>query len=234
MIKKILFVVLLVMPTLLLAQQFGEDIVTLRNGSVIRGIIIEQTPNESIRLQTRDGNIFVFTFDEIQTIGREMSGRNVQRRDRPIREFSEFNNPRGYFGEVALGAGAGTVYVIGVTDVSLSVINGFRFLPQFAIGLGVGVQSLSLSFGGFSYSSNAFPVFLHLRSDFLDRRISPFIVVNSGTTFSQPFAEVILGCSFSIGQRGRLSIGLRGKSVGYDMYYGGSVTTSGLSIGFSW
>ncbi len=47
------------------------DVVYLKNGSIIRGIIIEQIPNVSVKLKTRDGNIFVFKTDEIEKLTRE-------------------------------------------------------------------------------------------------------------------------------------------------------------------
>ena len=46
------------------AQQM-EDVVHLKNGSVIRGMIIEQVPDESLKIQTQDGSLFVYTMDEI-------------------------------------------------------------------------------------------------------------------------------------------------------------------------
>jgi len=36
------------------------DVVYLKNGSVITGSIIEQIPNETIKIQTRDGSVFVY------------------------------------------------------------------------------------------------------------------------------------------------------------------------------
>ncbi len=45
--------------------------VYLKNGSVIRGHIIEIIPNKTIRLQTIDGSIFVFKFDDIERYSQE-------------------------------------------------------------------------------------------------------------------------------------------------------------------
>jgi len=53
------------------AQQPMEDVVYLENGSVIRGTILEQTPGESLRIETRDGNTFVFDMEEVERITRE-------------------------------------------------------------------------------------------------------------------------------------------------------------------
>jgi hypothetical protein len=43
----------------------------LKNGSIIRGMIIEQVPNQSIKIQTKDRNVFVFKYDEIEKMTKE-------------------------------------------------------------------------------------------------------------------------------------------------------------------
>ena len=52
------------------AQQM-EDVVHLKNGGLVRGTIIEQIPGESLKIQTRDGNVFVYTMDEIAKMSKE-------------------------------------------------------------------------------------------------------------------------------------------------------------------
>jgi hypothetical protein len=52
------------------AQQY-EDVVYLKNGSVIHGIIIENVVGESIKIKTKDGNLFVFKMDEIDKMTKE-------------------------------------------------------------------------------------------------------------------------------------------------------------------
>lgn len=53
------------------SQGRTQDVVYLKNGSVIRGLIIEQVPNKSIKVQTRDESIFVYQMDEIEKLGKE-------------------------------------------------------------------------------------------------------------------------------------------------------------------
>lgn len=48
-----------------------QEVVYLKNGSVIRGTIIEQVPNQSLKIKTTDGNIFVFKIDEVEKITKE-------------------------------------------------------------------------------------------------------------------------------------------------------------------
>ncbi len=42
------------------------DVVHLKNGSVIKGLIIETIPNESIKIETADGSIFVYEMSEVE------------------------------------------------------------------------------------------------------------------------------------------------------------------------
>ncbi|MBN1181612.1 MAG: hypothetical protein JXB49_04935 [Bacteroidales bacterium] len=48
-----------------------RDIVYTKNGSIIKGIIIEQIPNISVKLQTLDGSIFIADDSDIEKISRE-------------------------------------------------------------------------------------------------------------------------------------------------------------------
>ena len=47
------------------AQSY-QDVVYLKNGSVIRGLIMEQVPSQSLKLVTPDGSTFFCTFDEVE------------------------------------------------------------------------------------------------------------------------------------------------------------------------
>lgn len=53
-----------------LAQSYKES-VYLKNGSVIKGVVLEQVPNVSLKVQTSDGSIFVFEMDQVEKITKE-------------------------------------------------------------------------------------------------------------------------------------------------------------------
>lgn len=48
--------------------QSMEDVVHLKDGSVVRGTIIEQVAGESLRIETAGGNVFAFSMDEVAEI----------------------------------------------------------------------------------------------------------------------------------------------------------------------
>jgi hypothetical protein len=47
------------------------DVVYLKNGSIIRGTIIEQVPGVSLKIETSDGSVFFYKMEEIEKITKE-------------------------------------------------------------------------------------------------------------------------------------------------------------------
>jgi hypothetical protein len=70
------------------SQSNYEDVVYLKNGSVIHGIIIEQIPNESIKIKSGQ-NIFVFQMSEIQKLTKE----ELKNADSQINQPTNNNSP---------------------------------------------------------------------------------------------------------------------------------------------
>jgi len=69
--KNLLFVFMLVFAFIVKAQGNLEEVIYLKNGSVIRGTIVEQIPNQTVKIQTKDGNVFVYNFSEVEKITKE-------------------------------------------------------------------------------------------------------------------------------------------------------------------
>ncbi|MDI6766554.1 MAG: hypothetical protein QME52_07000 [Bacteroidota bacterium] len=65
---KILFLILVsaFITTSSFTQDKAKDVIYLKNGSIIRGTIIEVIPNQSIKIKTSDENIFVFKMEEVE------------------------------------------------------------------------------------------------------------------------------------------------------------------------
>lgn len=53
-------------PSSVNAQQQEEDVVYLKDGSILRGTVIEDVIGESLRIRTRDGNVFRIAYDRIE------------------------------------------------------------------------------------------------------------------------------------------------------------------------
>jgi hypothetical protein len=169
--KKILvLLVLLASSSLIFAQQNYQDVVYLKNGSIIRGTIIEQVPNQSIKIETADRSVFVYQLSEIERITKE-AVRTYTQTETP--EEQTFN---GYSGMLEIGYGNGILdYEAYVT--SLTSINGYRFNPYIAIGAGTGFKA------NWANSDFYIPVFLNVRVNFLRGKISPYLSLNAGYDF---------------------------------------------------
>ncbi len=63
-------VVLSLVPNPADAQEL-EDVVYLKDGSILRGTIVETVPDESILIRTRDGNQFRISWDRIERMTKE-------------------------------------------------------------------------------------------------------------------------------------------------------------------
>jgi len=156
--KELLILLLLAMSSILVsAQGKYQDVVYLKNGSVIRGLIVEQVPNISIKIVTADKNLFVYKMDEIEKITKEQA----------VKKGSGSGGlTKGYVGIVEAGYQAG-IGDHGAGRLKVNVINGYQFNPYFSAGVGIGLR----------YYTNAdaawLPLFLDLRANFMDGPISP-------------------------------------------------------------
>ena len=146
-----------------------EEVIYLKNGSVIHGVIIEQVPNLSVKIQTYDGNIFVYKMDEIAKITKESTlktstnrkddyktvlNKNSEKRNSNFQPHYEFMAEGGYF----LGIGNYSAPPIfpsnnpfgnyGEPDVvkniesgySLRTIHSYAISESFLLGAGIGVD----------------------------------------------------------------------------------------------
>jgi len=63
-------IILLILCCALFAKEY-IDVVYLKNGSIIKGVIIEQIPSQTIKIKTAGGSVFVYQMDEVVKIVKE-------------------------------------------------------------------------------------------------------------------------------------------------------------------
>jgi len=142
----LLMLCVLLFPAVLFAYTYTEseyqDVVYLKNGSVIHGVIIEQIPNVSVKIKTETGDIWVFSYDEIEKITKEETGGVV------IPEMQTWKYPeipgkidrKGFLGFLNMG----WFFTLGRKDyqergggvITFSTVNGIGLGPVF-IGAGI-------------------------------------------------------------------------------------------------
>jgi len=70
--KKIYFLIcILCFSAMSIQAQNLKDVVYLKNGGIIHGVIIEQIPNQSIKIKTNDGNLFFYNLTEVEKMEKE-------------------------------------------------------------------------------------------------------------------------------------------------------------------
>lgn len=157
------FIALLVF-TLFTACAFGQteyqDVVYLKNGSIIRGMIVEQVPNVSLKIETSDGSVFVYELAQVEKITKEP--RKVPQGTRA----NATNEGAHYRGIVDVGYQIGSGYH-GMDRLSLNIINGVQINPYFSIGLGTGLRLYT------GESVAVIPLFADFRTAFIREKQRP-------------------------------------------------------------
>lgn len=71
--KRLLFVLvsLMLMGAAAMAQNY-RDVVYLKNGSIIKGVVLEQVTGGDIKIQTADGSLFVYPSDQVIKVVKEV------------------------------------------------------------------------------------------------------------------------------------------------------------------
>jgi len=174
--KRFLIVIALLAACFAQAQM---DVVILKNGSEIRGIIVEKT-DEIIKLKTKDGSIWVYKRDVVED----------------IKSFRPIAAKSGYYGNISAG-------ILGGSQISgnLLFVNGYRINEHWAAGLGLGVEEF--------YGRWYMPLFIEGKYNLLKKGSTPFVSLgfgydlpfeytdrNKGGFFGQGF----LGFQHEIGQ----------------------------------
>lgn len=183
------------------AQSYTE-VVYLKNGSVIKGTIIEQVPNVSLKIKTNDGSLIICKMEDVNKITKEETYSNNYRNNTSSRKLAR-QTLRGYKGFVDMG------YVVDLSDnnankLEISTSHGYQFNNYFYVGGGVAVD----------YYTDAdlisAPVFVDFRANFINKKVTPFADIKTGYSFGDVegvYVTTGVGVRFSL--RGKKAINLK-------------------------
>lgn len=149
----ILSLIILIVSGLFAVAQQWTEVVYLKDGSVIRGTIIEQIPDASLKIQTADGSVFVYEMDKVQKITKEEIAAKTPGSFRPFPNVSSTTiepiPTEPYAGRSAEGKFLLDL-AAGIAPVKMDDI-GDRFLAQEELAQYVKARNLlglTLHFGG--------------------------------------------------------------------------------------
>lgn len=192
-LRIVLSMTLLVLAQLCSAQQTVE-VVHLKNGSMIKGMIIEQVPNESIKIQTSDGSVFVYQMSEVEKITKEVvlekSTGSVSKIAAPLdRDRSGYVNVTELSYGIGMGDYSGTATLGGSSYdfqdanndnyVRLTTANGIGLLDgMLSVGIGVGLEYYLNS------EAMQLPIYADIRLMPISGDFSPSIILQGGYSVS--------------------------------------------------
>jgi hypothetical protein len=209
-----------------------QDIVYLKNGSIIRGIIVEQIPNSSITIETTEGNIFILRMEEIESLTKvpsiDRNNRSSQSRGTGLR--------RGFKGIFEVGHLFGTGDY-SINRIKLNLLLGHQANPYFSFGFGFGLRYFYTN-DSYYDDSVVIPILSDFRVNFINKPVSPYLSCGIGYSLywnesSSEFQGIGLllnptaGVTFKVASRAAIHVGLGFEN----QYWGNEYNDYGINYG---
>lgn len=214
--KLLLLLTLLLSISTYVAAQSYTEVVYLKNGSVIKGVIIEQVPNVSLKIKTSDGSLIICQMNDVEKITKEERYTRDYRKDVNNHKTAR-NTLKGYKGFVDVG------YIADLSDynadkVEISTSHGYQFNNYFYVGGGVAVDFYT------DADLIAAPIFVDFRANFINKKITPFADIKTGYSVGDVegvYVATGIGVRFSLKGKKALNLKLEYNYQQYDYYYRG-------------
>ena len=211
----LLLTLLLSISTYVAAQNYTE-VVYLKNGSVIKGVIIEQVPNVSLKIKTGDGSLIICQMNDVEKIIKEERYTRDYRTDIDNRKAAR-NTLKGYKGFIDFG------YIADLSDydankVEISTSHGYQFNNYFYLGGGVAADFYT------DADLIAVPIFVDFRANFINKKVTPFADIKTGYSVGDVeglYVSTGIGVRFSLKGKKALNLKLEYNYQQYDYYYSG-------------
>ncbi|GEO05106.1 hypothetical protein AAE02nite_27700 [Adhaeribacter aerolatus] len=153
----------------MLAQKRGwQDVVYLKNGSIIRGHLQEDSSPAIIRIETVGQNLFVFKPEEVERVAKEYT-----------RTDFKYPYTQGYQNITEAGMSVGYRPTVNAfsdpgrsVNFTLQTFNGYQFLPALAVGLTTAIDTYG--------SITLLPVALGIRGDITKTKVRPYYGFDAG------------------------------------------------------
>jgi hypothetical protein len=176
----------LLSSTLTAFCQTTKDVVYLKNGSIIKGTILEMVPNGNVKIETSDGSVFIYPMTEVEKTTKE-EVKKAEVKPQPIvyqtvKKEDDFITPSGYFIITKFGPKLSVLEGEAI-DISVGIINGYHVNKYLSLGLGI--EAAQLSFGDNQNSSiPIYPIYLDGRFNIPKERVNPVFLFQFGYAFT--------------------------------------------------
>lgn len=166
--------VLMLIASVTIGQDNVGDIIHLKDGTIIKGEVVEYKPKEKIKIKTKDGHLVSYESSEVARIEKNPKSKPsyiIDERPQHIKEKGWYHTLMG--GTVFSGRGL----IFGNRGIvpfgfMLDYASGYQFNRYF--GLGTSIGFLLPSFEAFV------PICANIRGNILKTSFSPFYDINIG------------------------------------------------------
>jgi len=163
------------------AQDDRQKVAYLKNGTVLRGKVVEQVFNESITIQTANGEKIKVPVSELKEV---VIDENEEEAD-TVKHVRKIRPPFDYPGKQFFFQGE---CLLAYAEIGSRVIGGYRFGQFGILGLGIGVDGYTQGFQTNAatdapFDGVYFPLFVHYEGDILKKMVTPFYAVEAGYAF---------------------------------------------------
>lgn len=169
LIRSILVIALVVLSVTSTMAQRNVDVVTLKNGNVLKGKIVRQVPGDFLELETRDKNFWKFDMEDIAEIRIEAK-RNTKMKKDTLSMKSE-----GMFYEIRMGVLVGNNENKNNAPFSMLMSGSYLLKNGLSLGIGVGYEA---------FHEAQMPLFGELKYYAKIKGIKSFLFCQSGYSFS--------------------------------------------------
>jgi hypothetical protein len=215
------------------AQSYNGDVVYLKNGSAIRGVIIEQVPNQSLKIKTADGSIFVYNISDVEKIAKEEL-EAIEPATKSVYSNVGKKSLKGYKAFIDLGYTFADESREDANRFEASFSNGYRFNNYVFLGAGIAYHDYDAA------KLHTVPIFVDFRANFINYRVTPFFDFRSGYSFGDLegiYSYAGFGVRFGSPQKGACNLSLGYSYQEFEDYYESyyekeTVYTGGFTLKF--
>jgi hypothetical protein len=143
------------------SQKNMDDVVYLKNGSRIQGIILQLYPDSIVQIKQMGGSVWIFSMKEVSMIAKE---------DR-TRHKAVIADGIGYQFGMDAGFLIGSGNSENVAPIGVHMLNSYRIIPSVAAGIGAGLEF---------FRTTQIPLYLDVRYYYNRKFYAPYLFVQGG------------------------------------------------------
>ncbi len=190
-----------------------KEVVYLKNGSIIKGTIVEWVPNESITIETADKSVFVCKISDIERVKRNLQLSDVEvSRNVATNNQNRINTTPNYESSLSLGYGLASGKY-GLDVFCFNFVFGKNLNAHHFAGFGTGLRYFSNE----NTEMTMVPILIDYRYKFFNQSMSPYLRLSGG--YSVNVSNGLDNSGFIVDPRIGLEFPVGTSKISFDMGY---------------